>query len=120
MNDKSVRPQKELESVKALVLRTLEGKVQKARFVTELAATLARSGIAQDTLEAVLGDLADTGIVIVRDHFCADPHLSGVDLRIAAVVRPDVGAAPELDAIRRIDEAWNRWLAEYLANHRCG
>jgi len=25
-----------------------------------------------------------------------------------------------LSTIRAIDEAWNQWLSEYLANHRCG
>jgi hypothetical protein len=55
---------------------------------------------------------------MVRDHFCADPHLAGVDLRIAALVDGQA-ADPETSAIRAIDAAWDRWLAEYLANHRC-
>jgi len=25
-----------------------------------------------------------------------------------------------MSAIRLIDEVWNKWLSEYLANHRCG
>jgi hypothetical protein len=35
-------------------------------------------------------------------------------------VEADPGEDPQLGAIRRIDEAWNKWLSEYLANHRCG
>jgi len=25
-----------------------------------------------------------------------------------------------MSAIREIDNAWDKWLADYLANHRCG
>jgi hypothetical protein len=58
--------------------------------------------------------------VMMRDHFCADPHLASVDLRIVALVENASGTGSELSAIRTIDTAWNKWLAEYLANHRCG
>jgi hypothetical protein len=60
------------------------------------------------------------GAVMVRDHFCADPHLAGVDLRVATLMEAGQGEDPQVAAIRRIDEAWNKWLSEYLANHRCG
>jgi hypothetical protein len=43
-----------------------------------------------------------------------------VDLRVVTIVEADPGEDPQLGAIRRIDEAWNKWLSEYLANHRCG
>jgi len=26
----------------------------------------------------------------------------------------------QMSAIHAIDEAWNKWLGEYLSNHRCG
>src|SRR5215469_3754062 len=55
-----------------------------------------------------------------RDHFCADPHLEGVDLRIATLAESAGGADPQMSAIREIDNAWDKWLADYLANHRCG
>ena len=106
--------------VKAVILRTLESRGKKARFVTELSAALARSALGAETLERVLAALATEGIIMVRDHFCADPHLGGVDLRVAALVQSDAGADAQMSAIRAIDEAWDKWLTEYLANHRCG
>ena len=57
---------------------------------------------------------------MIRDNFCADPHLTGVDLRVVALVESVDGGDPQMSAIRLIDEAWNKWLSEYLANHRCG
>ena len=106
--------------VKAVILRTLESRGKTARFVTELSAALARSALGAETLEGVLAELASEGIIMVRDHFCADPHLAGVDLRVAALVQSDAGADAQMSAIRAIDAAWDKWLTEYLANHRCG
>ena len=56
---------------------------------------------------------------MIRDHFCADPHLAGIDLRIVALVESTEGDDGHRNAIREIDEAWDKWLGEYLANHRC-
>ena len=120
MNDKRVEPQDDTESIKAVILRTLESRGRKARFVTELAAALARSAVSPQSLEPVLAELAAAGVIMVRDHFCADPHLAGVDLRVTALVQSSAGADAQMSAIRAIDEAWDKWLAEYLANHRCG
>ena len=41
-------------------------------------------------------------------------------LRVAALVQSDDGADAQMSAIRAIDDAWDKWLTEYLANHRCG
>jgi hypothetical protein len=30
-----------------------------------------------------------------------------------------MGAEGHRKAIREIDEAWDKWLGSYLANHRC-
>jgi hypothetical protein len=57
---------------------------------------------------------------MIRHNFCADPHLTGVDLRVVALVESIGGGDPQMSAIRLIDETWNKWLSEYLANHRCG
>jgi hypothetical protein len=57
---------------------------------------------------------------MMRDHFCADPHLAEVDLRVVAWVESADGARAQLTALEQIDLAWNKWLGEYLANHRCG
>ena len=102
------------------VIDVLRHRVKKARFITELAATLARADIGKEQMERVLAELEAEGAVMIRDNFCADPHLAGVDLRVVALVESVDGADPQLSAIRVIDEAWNRWLGEYLANHRCG
>jgi hypothetical protein len=91
-----------------------------ARFMTELYASLRQSGIGPEEGDRVIAELESEGLVMIRDHFCADPHLAGVDLRIVALVESIAGEDAQLSAIRGIDEVWNKWLNEYLANHRCG
>jgi hypothetical protein len=118
MNEKSTETRDDDAKVRAVILRTLEGRAKKARFVTELAAALARSAVGAELLERVIAQLATEGVIMVRDHFCADPHLAGVDLRVAALVQ-DSGTEAQMNAIHAIDAAWDKWLAEYLANHRC-
>jgi hypothetical protein len=117
--DHEVRARVHADNIEVLILSAFESRGGKARFVTELAAALSRSGVSQETLETRLAELAAAGVIMVRDHFCADPHLAGVDLRIAVVVRIDSGADAQMNAIRAIDEAWDKWLVQYLANHRC-
>ena len=102
------------------VIELLRSRNRKARFLTELYASLEKTQISVDQADRVLAELESQGAVMVRDHFCADPHLAGVDLRVAALVESREGEDPQLRAIERIDEAWNKWLSEYLANHRCG
>ena len=120
MNDESAETRDNIAKVKAVILRTLESRGKKARFVTELSAALARAALGAESLERVLADLATEGSIMVRDHFCADPHVAGVDLRVAALVQSNAGADAQRGAIRAIDAAWDKWLTEYLANHRCG
>jgi hypothetical protein len=120
INDKSMPTGGDEGKVKAVILRALESRGSKARFVTELSAAVARSALAREMLETILAELATAGVIMVRDHFCADPHLSKVDLRVVALVQQNAGADAQMSAIRAIDEAWDKWLAEYLANHRCG
>jgi hypothetical protein len=119
MSEKSTDARDDDAKVRAAILLTLEGRQKKARFVTELSATLARSAISAELLERILTELAAEGVIMVRDHFCADPHLAGVDLRVAALIPQEAGADAQLSAIRAIDAAWDKWLSEYLANHRC-
>jgi hypothetical protein len=109
-----------LSGAKKAVIDILRSRSKKARFVTELTAALARADIGKEQMERVLADLQAEGLVMIRDNFCADPHLAGVDLRVVALVESHGGADPQLSAIREIDSAWNKWLGEYLANHRCG
>lgn len=105
---------------KKVVVDALRQRSKKARFMTEVAAALRRFNIGKDEMEQALSELQSEGVLIVRDNFCADPHLAGVDLRVAALVDETVGADAQVAALHEIDLAWNVWLGEYLANHRCG
>ena len=109
-----------LTGAKKAVIDALRNRAKQARFTTELAATLARAEIGKEQIEWALAELEAEGVVMIRDHFCADPHLDGVDLRIVALVENGEGADSHMSAIHEIDSAWDKWLADYLANHRCG
>ena len=108
------------KDTRAAVVNLLRERNGKARFMTELYAALAKREVHAAEIDSVLAELELRGEVMLRDHFCADPHLAGVDLRVITVVEAEHGDDPQLAAIRRIDETWNQWLNEYLANHRCG
>jgi hypothetical protein len=107
-------------SAKRAVIELLQSRGKKARFITEVRVALERGGHGVEEIEKALSELEAEGIVMIRDNFCADPHLVGVDLRIVALIESTEGADPQLSAIREIDKAWDKWLGEYLANHRCG
>jgi hypothetical protein len=109
-----------LSGAKKAVIDIVRSRGKKARFMTELAVVLGRAHIGKDQMEQALAELQAEGVVMIRDNFCADPHLAGVDLRVVALIESIDGADPQLSAIREIDSAWNKWLGEYLANHRCG
>jgi len=106
--------------IRQTIVNLLRSRSKKARFMTELYAALKRHEIDKEDADRVLAELEAKGEVMIRDHFCADPHLAGVDLRVVALVESIDGNDPQMSAIRIIDEAWNKWLSEYLANHRCG
>jgi hypothetical protein len=105
---------------KQAVIEALRSRSKKARFMTEVLASLRRFNVGKDEMEHALSELQDEGVVIVRDNFCADPHLANVDLRVAALVDEATGADAQAMALHEIDLAWNKWLSDYLANHRCG
>jgi hypothetical protein len=72
-----------------------------------------------------LEELENAGRVLVREQFCGDPHLEGADLRIVALIKSpaepgDAGHDALASALADIDWVWQRWLTEYLSNHRCG
>jgi hypothetical protein len=110
----------EPKDVRNVVIELLRSRNAKARFMTEVHAAMEKARIDAAETERALVELENEGAVMLRDHFCADPHLAGVDLRVVTIVEADPGEDPQLGAIRRIDETWNKWLSEYLANHRCG
>jgi DNA-binding transcriptional ArsR family regulator len=107
---------------KTVILTVLQQRAKKALFVTELAAALRRFNVDKAAMEQGLSELQGLGLVVLRDNFCADPHLENVDLRVAAPLDETAGAGADAHAaaLREIDMAWNKWLGEYLANHRCG
>jgi hypothetical protein len=105
---------------KKAVVDVLRQRAKKARFMTEVVAALRRFNVGKDEMEQALSELQAEGAVIVRDNFCADPHLAGVDLRVAALVDEAEGADAHAAGLHEIDLAWNKWLGDYLANHRCG
>jgi len=117
MNEQANRS---LSSAKNAVVAILNGRGKKARFATELLAGLRQSNIGKAEMDQALGELEAEGAVVLRKHVCADPHLAEVDLRVVALLEPALGDQAHVAALREIDLAWNKWLGEYLANHRCG
>jgi hypothetical protein len=101
------------------IMELLGNRSKKAHFMTEVVAALRRRNIGIEAIERAVGRLEAQGVLMMRDHFCADPHLAGVDLRIVALVDSRGGGDAQLSAIREIDQAWDKWLASYLVNHRC-
>lgn len=108
------------EDVKTAVLQELGKRGRKAGFVTEILFMLGRRGVPTGDLDRVMRDLEDQGILLVRDHSCADPHLAGADLRVAGLIAPSVEIDGTSQAVQDIEAVWQDWLAAYLANHRCG
>ena len=109
-----------MASAKIAVVEVLNVGGKKARFATELVAGLRRFNVGKDEMDRALAELEAEGTVVVRDHFCADPHLAEVDLRVIASVDSSRGDEAHAAALQQIDLAWNKWLGEYLSNHRCG
>jgi hypothetical protein len=70
----------------AAIAELLARRPGGARFVVEINEGLRSSGAGSADLEAALMGLERRGAVLIRDHACADPHLEGADLRIAALV----------------------------------
>src|SRR2546428_1189453 len=91
-----------LTGAKKAVIDALRHRVKKARFTTELAAALARANIGKWQMEWALAELEAEGVVMIRDHFCADPHLDGVDLRVVALIESIDGADPQMSAVHEI------------------
>jgi hypothetical protein len=113
-------PHAAIGDVKKAITDLLRSRAKKARFMTEVYAAMRRLKAGAEETDRALAELENEGTTMMRDHFCADPHLAGVDLRIVAIVDSSAGENPQLSAIHEIDNAWDKWLAEYLSNHRCG
>ena len=106
--------------IRKTVLACLRQRERRALFVTELATTLRKAhGVSAGDVERALAALETDWSVIIRDHYCADPHVVGTDLRIVALVEPCAGDGGQMQAICEVEATWHEWLAEYMANHRC-
>ena len=99
----------------------LKRQHDSAAFVRDLLDEVSTAcSIDADTIERALAELEASGSVLVRDHYCADPHVDGEDQRIVGLVDADNGEDPQVRCIQAIERVWNGWLAEFLATHRCG
>jgi hypothetical protein len=106
--------------IRKTVLACLRQRERRALFVTELATALRKAhGVSASGVERALAVLESDWSVVIRDHYCADPHVVGADLRIVALVEPDAGDDGQMQAIHEVEATWHEWLAEYMANHRC-
>jgi hypothetical protein len=102
------------------IVEILSRQHGRARFVVEIEELQRRAGAPAHDTEQALTALEQAGTILIRPHGCADPHLDGADLRIAALVPHETeDGDPQSSAICKIDETWQRWLGDYLANHRC-
>ena len=106
--------------ISQIVLACLRQRERRALFVTELCMALRKAhGINVSDIERALAALEADWSVVIRDHYCADPHVVGADLRIVALVETGAEDDGQLQAIRQVEAAWHEWLTEYMANHRC-
>ncbi|HLF76344.1 MAG TPA: hypothetical protein VJB57_02540 [Dehalococcoidia bacterium] len=97
------------------VLATL-GRQGPAMFVSDLSTVLPEL---RGQLETLLAELESRGAVLVRDHYCPDPHLEGEDLRIVGLVSAPEGVDGVARCVEMLEATWASWLASYLADHRC-
>jgi nitrate reductase assembly molybdenum cofactor insertion protein NarJ len=92
------------------IVDVFDRRAKTALFVTEV-----QYGIAPQRdpgeFAAALQHLVETGEIIIVTKPAPDVHLSDADLRIAARAVPDASAA--------VEAAWQGFLREFLASHRC-
>lgn len=100
---------------KAAIVDYVAGRPLRACFVDELRAAV---GVTDDQIEMALRGLVESGAAVVQPHFCADPHFIDDDLRVVALVPPDVDDG-ERRAVTAGERLWQRWTADFLASHRC-
>ena len=105
--------------VRTALLDVLRARSGKALFAPEMHASLGRLNVATADIERALSQLEAEGAVVVRDHYCADPHVAGADLRIVALVEEGEGGDAQERALHGIEQTWRQWLGEFFANHRC-
>jgi hypothetical protein len=107
-------------SLAGTLLELLSRRPIRAYFVAEIGESLRRGGISTADLEDALASLELEGAIVIRPYACADPHLDGADLRIVALFESGESSDdPQAAAGVLIDKTWERWIGDYVANHRC-
>ncbi len=91
------------------------GEREGAWFVADLRATLDMN---DEEFELALARLLAEGRIVVQHNFCADPHFIDDDLRVLALVDRDK-SDPRASAAASCEHLWQRWMANFLASHRC-
>jgi hypothetical protein len=105
--------------VELAVLDLLKRTPRHAELVSRLVGTMRRQNVEPDQVEHALTELQSQPAILVREHYCADPHLADADLRVAAIVEAQSPQDAIAEATERIESVWQRWLNDYLSNHTC-
>jgi hypothetical protein len=100
------------------IVEFLEGRRERACFVAELRRTAA-SRAGEGEFEAALQHLVADGTLVMQRNFCSDPHFAGEDLRVVALVDTDGREGAAAAALQSCERVWARWMAGFLASHRC-
>lgn len=104
----------------ASVVEVLAGRAAGACFVAELRTALAGEYAREEALEDALNALVVDGAVFLQHNYCPDPHFSGDDLRVVALIdRAQAHRGGEEAAVAAAQRLWQRWLRTFLASHRC-
>ena len=102
------------------ILKTLAAVEPPALFATELRARLGPDDGQESGMDRAVEVLAEGGSVLLTTPSIPDPHLAAFDLRIVALIPPDLPPADASPAaMASTDVVWGRWLREFQASHRC-
>ena len=75
--------------------------------------------VAESDVTRSLKEMADGGEVVWRSFPIQDPHLAFDRLDFVAPVTDDGSEQARRDAELAAERAYNAWLGEWLASHRC-
>ncbi|WP_405863729.1 hypothetical protein [Streptomyces sp. NBC_00005] len=95
-----------------MVLTALSDSVEGTLFAPQARAL---TGLDDRTFEAAVAELDECGQIVVERHHAPDPHLQG-DWRSLSLVRPGKRRAQAAAAGRA---HFDRWVREFLQQHRC-
>ncbi len=108
------------DQVRRSVVAILAANEPPALFAAELSSCVLPTDSGADEVEEALRRLARDGAVLVTTPPVPDPHLAAFDLRIVALVPPELPPEEGLAAATTATSVvWGRWLREFLASHRC-